>query len=284
MWPAARRLVEYFECVADEEGLTRPGVRVLELGAGTGWLAMALARNLPNARSIVPTEMASGGALAWLQRNMCANERDRRDGGDGLWKPGVLSAVECDWSTYLGGAATKSGYGDDEMGGGEFGDGDGDGEADCNGDADGECVIRDTDEQSPSTSSSFLNSTPWDFIVGSDLVYDDDGTWMLPKVFRALLDYSSKARRKELMTMNQSDAPAKKTACAFYAHTKYRYELRDIEFFAEMKKCGLVLTEVKEPNAPTPPSSPEALSQLFPEKRIAVFRITRAEDEDEDGL
>jgi hypothetical protein len=115
-------------------------------------------------------------------------------------------------------------------------------------------------------------------------VYDDNGTWMLPKVFRALLDYSSKARRKELMTMNQSDAPAKKTACAFYAHTKYRYELRDIEFFAEMKKCGLVLTEVKEPNAPTPPSSPEALSQLFPEKRIAVFRITRAEDEDEDGL
>jgi len=59
--------------------------------------------------------------------------------------------------------------------------------------------------------------------------------------------------------------------------------LRDIEFFAEMSRRGLVMTEVREPNAPSPPASPEPLSQLFPEKRVAVFRIERREDVDRES-
>ena len=43
MWPAARRLVEYFEAVADDIGLSRPGVQIAELGAGTGWLSVCVA-------------------------------------------------------------------------------------------------------------------------------------------------------------------------------------------------------------------------------------------------
>ena len=33
MWPAARRLLEYFEAVADDIGLSRPGAQIVELGA-----------------------------------------------------------------------------------------------------------------------------------------------------------------------------------------------------------------------------------------------------------
>ena len=50
-----------------------------------------------------------------------------------------------------------------------------------------------------------------------------------------------------------------------------------------MSRRGLVVTEVREPNAPSPPASPEPLSQLFPEKRVAVFRIERREDVDRES-
>ena len=75
VWPAARRLLEYFEAVADDIGLSRPGAQIVELGAGTGWLSVALAKNLPNAERVVATEMRAGGALRWLRRNVRANER-----------------------------------------------------------------------------------------------------------------------------------------------------------------------------------------------------------------
>ena len=112
-------------------------------------------------------------------------------------------------------------------------------------------------------------------------MYDDAGVAMLPRVFRRLLDNAANAFDARAAT--EGDAREKKSPAAYYAHTKYRYELRDIEFFAEMSRRGLVVTEVREPNAPTPPASPEPLSQLFPEKRIAVFQIRRREDVAEPG-
>jgi len=47
---------------------------VLELGAGTGYLGMHLARDLSPSR-IVLTEMEQGNALGWLTRNVEANRR-----------------------------------------------------------------------------------------------------------------------------------------------------------------------------------------------------------------
>lgn len=298
VWPAAARLLEYLEAVADTSELSVPGVRVLELGAGTGWLAMALAKNLPHVKSVCATEMAAGGALRWLRRNIETNESGRTEELTRLWKPGVVTARECDWSLYLGGEETRSGYGD-----GEGGDGDGVTSTAAETNTEIRNKTPETRKSSPDTETlqssppetlhsspetlhktpdhEMLNKTPWDFIIGSDLVYDDNGTRMLPKVFRALLDCAAAAHLEKSKT-NSGDT--KQTPVrAFYAHTKYRYELRDIEFFSHMREAKLVMTEVREKNLQTPPSSPEALSQLFPEPRIAVFRITRAEDEERDG-
>ena len=267
VWPAARRLVEYFEAVADDIGLSRPGAQIVELGAGTGWLSMALAKNLPNAKRVVATEMGAGGALRWLRRNVRANEQT----GSVRACMRVLTTEECDWSTYLGGEPTRSGYGDDVAPATSSPDVETEKAETAETETDVE--TRSTASASTSTSST-LDSTAWDFVLGSDLVYDDAGVAMLPRVFRRLLDNAAKARER---------GEKRKRPVAYYAHTKYRYELRDIEFFAEMSRRGLVVTEVREPNAPTPPASPEPLSQLFPEKRIAVFQIRRREDVAEPG-
>ena len=259
--------MEYFEAVADDLGLSRPGVQIAELGAGTGWLSVALAKNLPNAERIVATEMRAGGALRWLRRNVRANERAGH--GESLRR---LTTEECDWSTYLGGEPTRSMYGDDD---------DAPSPATTSTTSPRVETETETTEKTYETDddvepASTLDSTAWDFVVGSDLVYDDAGVAMLPRVFRRLLDNAANARAASAGRSERS------RPTAYYAHTKYRYELRDMDFFAEMSRCGLVMTEVREPNVPTPPPSPEPLSQLFPEKRIAVFRVERREDVDEE--
>ena len=81
---------------------------------------------------------------------------------------------------------------------------------------------------------------------------------MLPRVIRSLLEKAAAARAKT--NLDPSAPPPR----AYYCHTKYRYELRDIEFYAEMRACGLEMKEVREPGMSTPPASPEPLSQLFP--------------------
>jgi hypothetical protein len=48
----------------------------------------------------------------------------------------------------------------------------------------------------------------------------------------------------------------------------------DMDFFAALEAAGLSCEEVREPGAPSPPPSPVPYAELFPDKRIAVFRIT----------
>ena len=45
---------------------------MLELGSGTGWLGMMVARNAPAVERIYLSEMLQGGAFAWLQHNVRA--------------------------------------------------------------------------------------------------------------------------------------------------------------------------------------------------------------------
>ncbi|CAJ1430194.1 unnamed protein product [Effrenium voratum] len=71
-WDAAHRLCDFLEAqwgqlMADE------APRAVELGAGTGWLGMTLARNVATAGCVCLTEQASGGAMEWLEQNLSAN-------------------------------------------------------------------------------------------------------------------------------------------------------------------------------------------------------------------
>ena len=255
--------MEYFEAVADDIGLSRPGAQIVELGAGTGWLSVALAKNLPNASLVVATEMRAGGALRWLRRNVRANERID-----------TLATEECDWSTYLGGEPTKSGYGDDVAN--DVARGDGRRRVPKPKKNRNRNRNRNREKRFGSSSPSTLDSTAWDFIVGSDLVYDDsrrDAAARVPPPAR------QRARERARRTEVKKTRRPRRTTRTRNTGTS----LETSKFFAEMSRRGLVMTEVREPNAPSPPASPEPLSQLFPEKRVAVFRIERREDVDRES-
>ena len=82
---------DYLEAVADSIGLTRPGVSILELGSGVGFVAMCLAANLPEASSITATEQVAVGAMEWLLCNISKNSH---------LSLSRLHARVCDWSAF----------------------------------------------------------------------------------------------------------------------------------------------------------------------------------------
>ncbi|EFJ39977.1 hypothetical protein VOLCADRAFT_100272 [Volvox carteri f. nagariensis] len=104
VWNAARRLCSFLEEVGPDLGLFRPGLKVLELGAGLGWLGMTLARNLPAAEVVVLTEQEEGRGLDWLRHNLALNTH----------LPGmrVVRAEPCDWRQYYD-RAQRAGSTDD---------------------------------------------------------------------------------------------------------------------------------------------------------------------------
>eukprot|EP01134_Creolimax_fragrantissima_P006240 CFRG6240T1 len=94
LWDAAKRLFEFMENEQETYDLSRDGLRMLELGSGTGWLGIALAMNLHNADSIVTTEQDGGGAMEYLERNVENHKYF-------LKNPSVLTAHSLDWSRIL---------------------------------------------------------------------------------------------------------------------------------------------------------------------------------------
>ncbi|PNH03406.1 hypothetical protein TSOC_010543 [Tetrabaena socialis] len=265
VWDAARRLCSYLEETGEALGLLRPGVSVLELGSGLGWLGMSLARNLPDVGLVVMTEQEEGGGVDWLRHNLRLNTR--------LASSGKLQVVPCDWLHYGQLGAQAGELGDNPLGA------PGAGElqeepasrvpqpAPCQGagstdraavspahspgaaGAAGECS---GGSGQPECSASWLAQQQWDFIIGSDLVYNTVGAVCLPRVMRAL---------------------ARPNTRILYCHTKHRFDTYDIQFFEELAACGLACSEVHEPSKATPPPSPPPLTDLFPEMRIAVYSI-----------
>lgn len=104
-----------------------------------------------------------------------------------------------------------------------------------------------------------LASTRWDAIIGSDLVYSDFGAAVLPRVLAAL---------------------ASPHTLVLYAHTLYRFEKLDRDFFDALSQHGLSFTEIWPPAAERS-ESPLPFSSVFAEERIAIFRIEKGGQSDE---
>ncbi|KAL6762332.1 hypothetical protein V8C86DRAFT_2520336 [Haematococcus lacustris] len=99
--------------------------------------------------------------------------------------------------------------------------------------------------------------THWDVIVGSDLIYNHVGSLLLPHVIHRL---------------------ASPDTLVLYAHTKHRFDHLDLEFMEAVAALGMRLEEVREPWLDAPPASPPPLTQLFPEMRVAVYRIWKGNE------
>lgn len=167
VWPAAHRLATFLAAEAHTLGLDREGISILELGAGCGWLGITLARNLPGAACICLTEQGQG--VAWLQHNVQLNA--------GL--PGVeqhIVVAPCDWNDFVqpATAACPTSPGQPEM---------------------LPLPLRAEHASSSSSRPTMAGKVgrvcaqtgqPWDFIIGSDLIYTEGGCQMLPLVFKGL--------------------------------------------------------------------------------------------------
>jgi hypothetical protein len=99
-----------------------------------------------------------------------------------------------------------------------------------------------------------LTDMQWDFIIGSDLIYSDEGVEMLPKVIAGL---------------------ANENTTVLYCHTLYRYEMMDYDFIDGCKACGLEVEEVVAAGEPPPPPPVNRFETLFNDMRIAVFRMRK---------
>ena len=62
-----------------------------------------------------------------------------------------------------------------------------------------------------------------------------------------------------------------------YWHVKNRLPMADVDFLTELSTLGLECKEVREHGAPSPPPSPPFFESLFPDQRIAIWRIQRSQ-------
>ena len=174
VWEAARRLAEYLErsggphAQLDDAGRPPPlrpdgasgphrPLRVLELGAGCGWLGLTVARNCAHVAEVCVTEREAGGGVAHLRRNLEHNVA--RLGPEAFAR---VSVAALDWADYAE---------------------DGDAAADHRVEALAEGQVR---------GGLFFGggpsmAPPWDVVIGSDLVFNEACVALLPRVLRAAL-------------------------------------------------------------------------------------------------
>lgn len=230
-WNAAHRLCDYLE--AEWLSLRLPAApRVLELGSGTGWLGMTIARNIHKREhqaggigpSVLLTEQASEDALEWLQSNLRKNSEDD-------CPLSAVSIAPLDWTDW-----------EQEDRGGDSG--------------------------------LLTEALHADLVIGSDLVYNEIGVRLLPKVLRSL---ASTVRHPIIL----------------YAHTLHRFDHFDIDFFQALLDCGLryravagvgdntaALRDLAEELDPLGNRGEEDfLQELFPEQRIAIFQLLLADSD-----
>ena len=249
-WPAARALASYLDASDALAGARE----VLELGSGSGWLGLAVlrARGARDVR-VTMTETADGGALRWLEARVRANAAWGRATGDDGTPRARCRAL--DWRAFAAASDARDARVDDDDDARVDDDDDGDG-ARARAGADATAAADEDDARSLSPDSPELADV--DVVLGADLVYDDAGVVALPRVVAAVL------------------ARARGTAVFYYAHTKHRYDGMDLDFFANVAARGLTCEEVRARGAATPPPSPPPFESLFPDQRVAVYRIALA--------
>jgi len=190
------------------------------------------------------TEMEHANALKWLEHNVSANSAAFSTGNsDHLPAEGAQATVERGLQAAADSALRVT------VGG-----------CDWNWWAGGSSCVAMRARGSADLARERLEKGRWDLVLGADLVYNEGGVAALPRVLRAL---------------------AQPHTAILYAHTLLRFEHFDDLFFEGLRKAGLEYKQVwPELLAAVPgedlESDAQPFSELFPETRVVVFRISRA--------
>ena len=210
VWPAAYALAEFL--LASQRGFaslylaSKPSVRVLELGAGTGWLGLTLALNVPSIHELMLTERDEG--IRFLSSNVSSFIQST----SGL--PASHISVEAlDWT-------------------------------------------RGCEEK--------IVGRQWDLVIGSDLLYEEEGVRALVRCWKELLE---------------ADTHGEMTC--LYCHTFGRFETIDEQLFEELNTQGLIAKDIPRKDEDddnckfkNEEDAPPAYSELFPEMRQSVLSIS----------
>lgn len=208
VWPAAFALAEFL--LASQRGFSsflasKPSMRVLELGAGTGWLGLTLALNVPNIHELMLTERDEG--IRFLSSNVLAFQSSTRHSCQ------HISTRALDWTHGC----------------------------------EGEIV-----------------GTQWDLVIGSDLLYEEEGVRALVRCWKELLEADTCGNISIL-----------------YCHTFGRFETIDELLDEELSTQALIAKDIprkddeyEDEDCRYKEDAPPAYSELFPEMRQSVLSIS----------
>lgn len=252
-WGAARRLADFLESdwpnivrLLELKGSGGPAgdvsergsaCRVLELGAGTGWLGMTFARNVaPDwpAASVCLTEQASGGAMEWLEDNLASS----RAAGLPL---GAVWPASLDWRLWAEASERPSQL------------------------VSGSAPGLDDGDAAGTESSLDPGGLEWDVVLGSDLIYDMEGVRLLPRVFAHFLRTRPSAVALYAHTLHRYDD----------FDLQFFEEIREqgLSYHAVAAEGAETSEEAGADADPLASSGEGFLEELFPEKRVVVFQI-----------
>jgi len=216
VWHSAKGLLQYLLSNLQE---IHSAQYVLELGSGTGWLGISLARNL--------NHRCAAGATSDSSHDINNSTNSRR-----LLKKMVMTDA-----TRTGAAAWLTM--NMEM-------------AVSNNLVDKECVqVVPMDWTSQTEIQAMISMYPWDFIIGSDLIYSEDGVQALAKCMASFLlqqpqqQYNNENNNENTNAMTleddykQTNNNNSKPPQLIYAHTQGRMPDLDILWFQELKNQGL---------------------------------------------
>jgi len=103
---------------------------------------------------------------------------------------------------------------------------------------------------------ALIDDAVFDFVFGSDLIYNAVGSRCMPRVVRHFLERGQ-------------------GSFFLYAHTFHRYDLLDQEFLEELENQGLTVVEIDVETLHTKQLDEVFMEEVFPEKRIAVLLIAK---------
>jgi hypothetical protein len=202
---------------------------ILEMGSGTGWLGINLARNLQQYRFDHSTDNDDNGTLNNGTTYQVVLSDSHKTGAVQWTEANLQKAVHED---YVVVNDNDNDEGDDE-----------DDDDDNNNNNNNNIKVIPFDWSNNEHRQRVSTMNDWDLIIGTDLIYSEDGCIHLVQAMSTLLstvtNNSDDDEKKKFETASTVTTAKRKRSRIIYGHTKGRMEDLDQKFEIELINHGL---------------------------------------------